>query len=70
MSRRKEAAAASSTKMSDGVERRRRQVDGGTGSLFLGPAVKRKRQRDRGRRRWHGVKKRSLPPPSYLYIAG
>jgi hypothetical protein len=27
--------AASSTKMSHGVERRRRQVDGGAGSLFL-----------------------------------
>jgi hypothetical protein len=45
------------------------QIDGGggAGSLFFGPAVKRKRQRDGGRRRWCGVKRRSLPPPPYLY---
>jgi hypothetical protein len=72
MSRREEAAVVSSTKVSAstnagaGVE----QVDGGAGSLFHEPAVKRKRQRDRGRRRWCGVKRRSLPPPPYLYIAG
>jgi hypothetical protein len=48
------------------------QVDGGGDvvPLFFGLAEKRRRQRSRGRRRWRGVKKRSLPPPSYLYIAG
>jgi hypothetical protein len=46
------------------------QVDGGAAPLILGPAMKCKRQRNRGRRRWCGVKMRSLPPPPYLYIAG
>jgi hypothetical protein len=29
--------------------------------------MKRRRQRDRGGRRWCGVKRISLPPPPYLY---
>jgi hypothetical protein len=42
---------------------------GGTPSLSLGPAVKRKGQRSRGRRRHcgRGVKRASLPPSPYLY---
>jgi hypothetical protein len=40
---------------------------GGVPSLFLGPAVKRKRQGSGGRRRHYGVKRASLPPPPYLY---
>jgi hypothetical protein len=35
----------------------------------LGPAAERRRQRNGVRRRWCGVKRRSLPPPPYLYIA-
>jgi hypothetical protein len=55
-----------SSSVSAGVE----QVGGGIPSLFLGPVVKRKRQGNGGRRRWCGVKRRSLPSPPYLYIAG
>jgi hypothetical protein len=36
---------------------------GGFPSLFLGPAVKRKGQRNGGRRRRCGGKKSKLPPP-------
>jgi hypothetical protein len=35
----------------------------------LGPVAEHRRQRNEGRRRWCGVKRRSLPPPPYLYIA-
>jgi hypothetical protein len=41
--------------------------DSGALSLFLGPAVKHKGQRSRGRRRHCGVKRASLPLPPYLY---
>jgi hypothetical protein len=72
MSLQKEAAAAAlstkcraSSSIGVGVE----QIDGGgdAGPLFFGPAVKRRRQRDRGGRRWCGVKRISLPLPPYLY---
>jgi hypothetical protein len=66
MSLQKEAVAAASSSVGVGVE----QIDGGVGSLFRGPAVKHRRQRDRGRRQRCGVKRRSLPPPPYLYISG
>jgi hypothetical protein len=38
------------------------QVDGGASSLFLGPAVKRKGQRSRGRRRYCGGKESKFSP--------
>jgi hypothetical protein len=62
--RRRRCRAASS--VGAGVE----QVDGGASFLFLGPAVKRKGQRGKRRGRRCGVKRRSLPPPPYLYITG
>jgi hypothetical protein len=43
------------------------QVDGGAGSLFLRPAMKRKGQRSRGRRRRRGGKKSKFTPVPYLY---
>jgi hypothetical protein len=43
---------------------------GGCPSQFLDPAVKRKGQRNRGRRRYCGGKKSELPPPPYLYRRG
>jgi hypothetical protein len=44
--RRRRQRCRASSSVGAGVE----QVGGGAGSLFHGPAVKRKRQRDRGRR--------------------
>jgi hypothetical protein len=43
---------------------------GGFPLLFLGPAVKRKGQRNKGRRTHCGGKKSKLPPPPYLYRRG
>jgi hypothetical protein len=64
--RRRRRGCRTSSSVGAGVKR---GDDGGAPSLFLGPVVKCKRQGSRGGRRWCGVKRRSLPPPPYLYIA-
>jgi hypothetical protein len=43
------------------------QVVGGVPSLSLGPVVKHRGQRSRGRRRYCGGKKSKFTPVSYLY---